>query len=161
VFKLLNISPYNKYLCDNLNLPGHYLDHLEKIDLRRRTEKLKKRVKGQFLGIEMFNALKKYNIFINHNTSKEYASNLRLFEVTGMGACIVTDWRKNIADLFDEESEVVTYRNVEEAYEKIVFLLNNPKKMLEIAAAGQSKTLSNHTYENRAQDMHNILMNII
>lgn len=70
---------------------------------------------------------------------------IRLFEATGVGSCLITDYGQNLKDLFDLDSEVVVYRNDDEAYEKIKYLLENPKEAEEIAERGMKRTLKDHT----------------
>ena len=67
-----------------------------------------------------------------------------------MGACLLTDWKSNLHELFDPETEVVTYRHPEEAAEKVRFLLDHEDKRTAIARAGQRRTLRDHTSANRA-----------
>ncbi|NIR14974.1 MAG: glycosyltransferase family 1 protein, partial [Desulfobacterales bacterium] len=80
---------------------------------------------------------------------ENYAGNMRLYEVTGMGACLLTDWKINLPELFEPEVEVVTYRSVEECREKVSYLLENDTERRAIAAAGQKRTLRDHTYRQR------------
>ena len=53
-------------------------------------------------GIEMYNLFRKAGIVLNMHIgiSREYAGNMRLFEVTGIGSCLLTDNKKNLGDLF-------------------------------------------------------------
>jgi len=47
---------------------------------------------------------------IHADSSPRFASNMRLFETTGMGACLLTDGRKNLTELFEPGIEVAEYR---------------------------------------------------
>jgi hypothetical protein len=38
---------------------------------------------------------------------RRLATNQRLYEVTGVGSVLVTDWKSNMPDLFDLDREVV------------------------------------------------------
>ena len=53
---------------------------------------------------------------LNHHidVAEAYAGNLRLFEATGVGTLLVTDWKKNLHEMFEAGKEVVTYRTPEE-----------------------------------------------
>ena len=94
-------------------------------------------------GIEMFKALSKSKIGFNSHggVAGEYAANVRLFEVTGVGSCLLTDHKKNINDFFEPDKEVVTYKSSEECIEKIYWLLSHPNELKQIALAGQKRTL--------------------
>jgi spore maturation protein CgeB len=94
---------------------------------------------------------------IHADSSPEYASNMRLFEATGVGSCLLTDWRKNIGELFEPDREVVTYRSPEECLEKARWLLDHPRERQEIARAGQARALKEHTFATRAPRLDSIL----
>lgn len=85
------------------------------------------------------------------------AGNIRLFEATGMGTCLVTDYKDNIHELFEPEKEIVTYRSAEECIDKIKWLLNHPDDMEKIAKAGQQRTLRDHTIAKRAAQLNEII----
>ena len=69
---------------------------------------------------------------------------MKMFETTGMGSCLVTDYGDNLKELFEDDYEVVTYKNMDEAKEKIKYLIDNPKIANEIGIKGQQKTLKKH-----------------
>ena len=103
-------------------------------------------------GVEMFKKIRQSKVVLNCHIdiSKRSASNMRLFEVTGTGSCLLTDRKKNLNTLFEPDYEVVTYSSEEECIEKARWLLDHPREREEIARAGQRKTLKDHTFENRA-----------
>ena len=74
-----------------------------------------------------------------------------MFEATGVGTCLITDTGCNMPDLFEPDKEVVTYANIEEAVEKSQYLLEHDQEREEIAAAGQERTLRDHTIQNRCE----------
>ena len=78
------------------------------------------------------------------------AANMRLFEATGMGCLLLTEAAGNLADLFVPWEECVPYGNPEELASTVRFLLDHPDRAEKIAAAGQARTLREHTYANRA-----------
>ena len=82
--------------------------------------------------------------------SSEFASNMRLFEATGVGTCLLTERQENLKDIFEPDAEVVTYSCPEEAVEKANYLLTNADERKQIAEAGQQRTIKNHTFEQRA-----------
>ena len=110
-------------------------------------------------GIEMFKALARSKIGFNSHggIAGDYAANVRLFEVTGVGSCLLTDHKKNMTDFFEPDKEVVTYRSSEECIEKVNWLLSHPNELKEIAIAGQKRTLRDHTFEKRAGELHEII----
>ena len=107
----------------------------------------------------MFQVLRDSRISFNSHIdiSPRSASNMRLFEATGVGSCLITDWKENLSDIFEPESEVVTYRSAEECVEKVRWLLDHPKEREQIAAQGQARTLKDHTFARRAELLDELL----
>ena len=120
---------------------------------------IRKKHNGEKWGLEMFKVLAKTKISFNRhiNIAENNANNMRLYEATGMGSLLLTDQKDNLKDLFKIDKEIVTYSCKEEALEKYNYLVNNPIKTSEIAAAGQARTLKDHTYENRMKELLLIL----
>jgi len=110
-------------------------------------------------GLAMFQTLRDSKItFNNHiDISPVSASNMRLFEATGVGSCLVTDWKENIKELFEPDSEIVTYRTADECIEKVRWLLDSPGERTKIANAGQARTLKDHTFRQRAEMLDEII----
>jgi len=52
---------------------------------------------------------------------------------------------------------VETYADPDEAVAKILALLGHPERRAAIAAAGQARTLREHTYQKRMQELLGIL----
>jgi spore maturation protein CgeB len=103
---------------------------------------------GEAWGIDMYQTLFNSKITINHQIgmAESYANNCRLFEATGVGTLLVTDWKKNLHEMFEPGKEVVSYRIPEECVEKIQYYLKHEDEREEIARAGQQRTLRDHTY---------------
>jgi spore maturation protein CgeB len=145
---------YNKF--SEIKYIKNYLNYKEAKSLQTHIMKLRNLQKNQFLGLKMFDTIRTYKMLLNYHSSPRVAANLRMFEVTGMGACLITDWKENICEIFEPDKEIITFRNVDEAKEKIRYLKNNPDVIESISRAGQKRTIRDHTYKKRAQDMHNI-----
>ena len=101
-------------------------------------------------GLEMFRVVASFKIHLNAHGPAVYASNRRMYETTGVGTCLLTDWKPNIADLFEPDREVVTYQSPAEAIEKVRYLLDHEGERRAIAAAGQQRILRDHTVAQRA-----------
>lgn len=124
-------------------------------------DEIKRIAKPSVYGLEMFKALSRAKIGFNYHGegSGEYACNVRLFEVTGAGACLVTDWKKNLHEMFELDTQVVAFKTAEECIEKVRWLIAHPQKAAEIARRGQERTLKDHNYRIRAELLHHIILN--
>ena len=109
--------------------------------------------KRPIFGIEMFKALSKAKIGFNihGDCAGDYSANMRMFETTGVGTCLLTDMKKDLHQYFDVDNEIVTYSSAEECVEKIKWLIDNPEKCREIAENGQKRTLREHNFESRVE----------
>lgn len=115
-------------------------------------ERVARRARPPLFGLEMFRQLRAGRVALNTHIdiSTHSASNMRLFEATGVGACLLTDSKENLGELFDTDAEVVAYRDADECVEKVKYLLGHESARRDIAAAGQRRTLRDHTFASRA-----------
>ena len=115
------------------------------------------RIHPPIFGLEYYSMMANSKIVLNihhgENSSK-FAANMRLFEATGIGTCLLTDWKENLPTLFESDTEVVTYRNNAECIKKVKYLLENPAEREAIAKAGQQRTLKDHTYDLRMAELN-------
>ncbi len=120
-------------------------------------------VKPEVSGLRMLEAYMNAKMGLNSHLDANgpLANNMRLYEVTGVGTCLVTDRKENLHELFEEDSEVVAYSSAEEAKHKIQWLMDNPLERAKIALAGQKKTLSCHTTRHRFAGFHEKILELL
>ena len=140
-------------------LPKHqaYLENQNHEKLRQVFARLHQMAKPPVFGLEMFGLLAQLKVSLNAHGPSRYASNMRLYEATGVGACLLTDLKPNLHTIFEPDTEVVTYNSTEECIEKAQYLLDHESKRREIAANGQRRTLRDHTFTQRAGQLHEII----
>ncbi len=85
----------------------------------------------------------------SHGDSVKQAGNMRLFEATGMGSLLLTDYKPNMSDYFEEGKEVITYKSHADAIDKATYFINHPEEASAIAKNGQSRVFSQYNTENR------------
>jgi ubiquinone/menaquinone biosynthesis C-methylase UbiE len=126
---------------------------------------LRKCYKGEAWGVDMFAKLLKSKITVNKQAAityegqivNQYATNMRLYEATGCGALLITEYKDNLPQLFEIGKEIVVYRSKEECVGLIKYYLNHPDEAEKIAKAGQQRTLRDHTYRIRMQQTAEVL----
>jgi hypothetical protein len=120
------------------------------------------KVKPPLFGHQMLQALSNYQISFNYHNKHtgDNACNMRLFEATGIGCCLLTDHKSDICSIFEPDVEVVTYKTPSEAIDKAKYLLNNTSTAQKIAKAGQQKTLLEHTTEKQVDHLVSYLKNL-
>jgi len=121
------------------------------------------RVHMPVYGKKMYEILNQSKIVFNIHGDRirNVVGNLRMFEVTGVGSCLLTDTGSNMSDLFEEDKEVVTYRTVDEAVEKVNYLLEHPAEAEQIAKAGQARALKDHTIMNRCLQIDEVIQKLL
>jgi len=88
------------------------------------------------------------NLNITHQQSI-WDYNNKLFEITGSGGFLITEYKKNLEKHFVIGKEIESFASVEELREKINYYLQRPEKVAMIAAAAQRRALRDHTYGAR------------
>ena len=114
---------------------------------------------GEAWGLEMYEVLAHSRISLNRHidVAEGHANNMRLFETTGVGALLLTESAPNLTDLFALGEEVVAYDDEDDLVEKIEHYLEHDDERIAIAAAGQRRTLGNHTYRQLMVELASIL----
>ena len=109
-------------------------------------------------GLNLFKLMARAKIVFNNHgeVAGKCAGNIRMFEVTGAGSCLITDWKDNITELFEPGKEIITYVSIEDCIEKIKWLLNHPEERRKIAKAGHERTMRDHTIESRVKILNGI-----
>lgn len=143
-------------------ITGKYKSQLEKslvYPITPYSLRLRKSLRSPVYGKKMYDVINASKVVLNihADSSPTYASNMRLFETTGVGSCLLTDWKVNINELFKEDEEVVTFRSAQECVDKAKWLLNNSEERNKIALAGQRRVFSSHLFEHRVPEFLEIV----
>jgi hypothetical protein len=115
--------------------------------------------RGKVWGMDMYRILKKsrINLNIHIDLAANEAANMRLFEATGVGSFLLTDFKDNIRDFFEPGKEIETFQSVDELVEKALFYLSHPDRRLAIAEAGQRKCLEKFALRHSAAHLDQVI----
>jgi hypothetical protein len=83
------------------------------------------------------------------NGNAETGLNMRHFEITAAGGFMLCYPQPELANHFEVGKECAVFTDERDLLRKIEYFLSHPEERLEIAAAGQRRTLENHLYLNR------------
>jgi len=116
-------------------------------------------------GKEMYDCLSQSKLTLNvhgrvdanFGQAKFAAGNIRLFEATGAGCCLLTDQLPHLQEFFEFDEEIVTYENPLDAVEKARYLMDHPKEREEISRRGHQRAWKDHTSSVRAKQFAEIL----
>lgn len=105
-------------------------------------------------GMDMYRTLKKARVAINIDIDGEEneAGNMRVFEVTGMGSFLLTEYHRDIETYFRPGIEIETFRDFSELMEKTDYYLQHPDQRETIAQNGQARCFRDYSLARRAKD---------
>lgn len=114
---------------------------------------------GPIFGLDMYHTLAKSRITLNIHidVAGSYAGNMRIFEGTGVGSCVLTEHTENINSLFKLGKEILTYRSKEELLDVLQSMMKQDEKIDQISKAGQKRTLNIYTIEKMFNDIKQTL----
>jgi spore maturation protein CgeB len=120
---------------------------------------IRQRYHGEAWGREMYRVLARSRIVLNRHidVAEGYANNMRLYEATGSGALLMTENGRNLHELFEPGREVLAYDGPRDLADQLTHHLAHDGERRAIAAAGQARTLRDHTYERRLAELAAIL----
>ncbi|WP_224982614.1 glycosyltransferase family protein [Geomonas agri] len=120
-------------------------------------------LKPALFGLEMFQLVADSLLALNihADSSPLFASNMRLYEVSGVGSCLVSDWKQNLHEIFEPDREVAVFRSAEECVEKVKWLLEHRIVAEEMGRAAQRRTLENYTFAHRAPGLAGLLQGLL
>jgi spore maturation protein CgeB len=145
------LSLFDKFLGDKKNHTNN-ISHLIPNNIRKFSS-------AALYGKEMYTLYQQNLVVLNMHAgvAGEYAANIRLFEATGSGACLLTDNKKDLHELFEVDKEVIVFNSTEEAIDKLRWLISNPQEAAKIGHAGYIKTSNKHLISNRVMEYNNII----
>lgn len=83
--------------------------------------------------------------------------NYRVLETLGSGGFLLTDYKQDISDYFQQDEDMVFYKDNKDLLEKIPKYLENDKLRAKIAQNGKNKIMKYHTFKQRAEEIIKIL----
>lgn len=98
-------------------------------------------------------------VYDQNDASKAITQHLHLreFEAPMSGALYCTGYSDELAEFFEPDKEVITYRNTHDMLDKIRFFLQHPAKADSIRQAGHARALCDHTYHKRFEQLFAVL----
>jgi spore maturation protein CgeB len=145
-----------EWLCANLDAIEIWGGGLAALDRR---SPIRSKHRGEAYGEAMYRILARAAIGLNVHIdiADVHANNLRLYEVTGMGALLLTDEQHDLAHLFTPNAEVATFADSRQCLARIQYFLAHPDEARVIAERGQARTLKDYNYAARMGQLVDIL----
>jgi hypothetical protein len=121
--------------------------------------KTKIRTHPALWGLDMYRIMSESAIVFNRHIDAAgiYANNLRLYEATGSGSMLLTDWKTNMDEILTPGVECITYRDTAECVELAQHYLRHEDERAQVAARGRARILAEHTYEHRVEELLDVI----
>ncbi len=122
---------------------------------------LKKNLKGQIWGEDVYRLYQSAKVAFNSHIdlAQGYSANVRMIEVAGSGAVLLTEKTKNLNEYFGND-EVMSYSSTSEAIEIIRYLQRNDDQASQIASKGQLRVERDHTSTKRVIEFSELILNL-
>jgi len=116
---------------------------------------------GEVWGANMYQVLRRSRITLNSHIDMagREAGNMRLFEATGAGAFLLTDFKDNLDTLFAPDREVAVWRSIDDCLNVIGDMTGDDNGRAGIARAGHERTMAQHTYRHRVTEILGFIEN--
>ncbi len=85
---------------------------------------------------------------------------LRAFDVPAAGGFLLTDWKDDLAELFDAEKEIVSFRSVDEMNDLIAYYEKFPERREPVIQRARERVKNEHQVIHRMQKMLKIAAKI-
>jgi len=110
---------------------------------------------GEAWGRAMYEVMRRSRVTLNFHIdlADGWANNMRLYEATGVGALLLTDWKKNLHEMFVPGEHVATYRDADDCVAQVAALLADDAMRERIAAAGQRHAIQQQNYYRRVGEI--------
>ena len=105
-------------------------------------------------GAQYYELIRQSRFVLNrHRDELADGPNIRVFEVTGLGSCLVTDRSSELRDFFEPDKEFVGFSHVDEAVEKIDYLCQHSYERDSIARAAAMRVQREHTMAKKCEQI--------
>ncbi|SDJ35222.1 CgeB family protein [Chryseobacterium jejuense] len=154
-----NLYPYRSKMVEKLIAADIDVKLFGTPDRRYSLNKLNNRFQNEFLtGSRKAEVLLGSKIVFNNFHYAEIESvNAKFFEIAGIGAFQICDYKPTLDEYSIIPKEKFTFNKINEAIELIKYYLDRPQERYELAEKQRLHFLANHTYDIRMEQLFNIL----
>lgn len=151
--------PYRAKVISNLIKQNVKIDLYGTPDSKFPTKEIQSRFKNEYItGARKAEVLYGAKIVFNNFFYAEVQCvNVKFFEIMGIGAFQICDYKEVIKDLSNVPTEAFTFRSAAEAVDLVNYYIDKPEERHQIASKQLEHFQKNHTYDIRMQEMLNML----
>lgn len=111
--------------------------------------------KEMLIGNDMVKFVNSCKIHFNFNIS--YDINYRTFETLGCKTLLFTNYTPKLDELFEIDKHLIVYESLNDLNDKLKYYLKNETQINTISSNGYNHIVANHTYDNRALQLLNLI----
>lgn len=95
-----------------------------------------------------------FKAFLGHQRDQIKGRN---FEIPGCGGFLITSDADNLKEYYQDGKEIVVFKDTNDLINKIKYYLDHEEERKNIALAGYQRTINEHTYEKRFQELFKLM----
>lgn len=147
--------PYRAKMVENLIKADIKVDLFGLPDRRFPTDTVKNHFRNEFITGERKAEILYGSkiVFNNFHYAEVESTNVKFFEIYGIGGFQICDYKPILKEYSAVDIEKFTYKNIDEAIEKIKYYLQNPTERYSIAQVQMEHFHKYHTYEKRINEI--------
>lgn len=88
-------------------------------------------------------------VFNNFHYAEIESANVKFFEIAGIGAFQICDYKPTLQEYTKIDVESFTFKSIDAAYDLIKYYIDKPELRYQLANEQREHFLDNHTYEHR------------
>ncbi len=146
----------NGFWWDRLFEPGTFPGRVE-MDKWMGPQETSEIYSSSKIAINLHRAFNDTSVNINTAMIEAMSPNPRTFEIAASGTLQLVDARSDIARFYTPGVEIETFSSQEELLGKIDFYLNHEKERREIVLRALDRTLNEHTYAHRLNELLSVI----
>ena len=123
---------------------------------KKNVETIKTVLKPAVFGIEYYRTIAQARLGLNIHidmAENQFSGNMRMFETTGVGTCLITEDVEANAEFFKPGKEILTFSSKEHLLDMLQKIDLESKQIQDIAYAGQQRTLKEHSVKQMFDEL--------
>ena len=115
-------------------------------------------LKPAVFGMGYYRTITQARVGLNiHIDMTENHGNMRMFETTGVGTCLITEDVETNAEIFEPGKEIMTFNSKEHLLDLLQRIDFQSKQIQDVAYAGQQRTLRDHSIDRMFNEIRDII----
>jgi len=127
---------------------------------KKNVETIKTVLKPAVFGMDYYRTLTQAHIGLNIHidlAENQFSGNMRMFETTGVGTCLITEEVEANTEIFEPGKEIMTFNSKEHLLDLLQGIDFESQQIRDIAYAGQQRTLKEHSIKRMFENIRSVI----